>query len=67
MVRADLDHRLIVRMILVSIEQMASPETLAELPVQPTDIFRAVTAVIFEGILTDEARAAARVAARRDA
>jgi AcrR family transcriptional regulator len=67
MVRADLDVRLIVRMILVTIEQMASPETLAELPVQPTDIFRAVTAVIFEGVLTDEARAAARAAARRDA
>ena len=67
MVRADLDPRLVVRMILVTIEQMASPETLSELPVQPTDIFRTVTAVIFEGILTDEARAAARLAARRDA
>jgi AcrR family transcriptional regulator len=66
MVRADLDHQLVVRMILVTIEQMASPETLEALPVQPADILRTVYTVIFEGLLTDEAHAAARAAARRD-
>jgi AcrR family transcriptional regulator len=67
MVRADLDPRLLIRMIVVTIEQMASPETLAMIEVQPSEVFQTLTSVIFEGILTAEARAATGLAAGRDA
>jgi hypothetical protein len=38
------------------IEQVAVPETLSELSVTPTEVFHTISTVLFEGMLTAEAR-----------
>jgi AcrR family transcriptional regulator len=56
-VRADLSVPLVVRMLLAIIEQVAVPETLIDLQLTPPEIFREITTLIFEGVLTEAARA----------
>jgi AcrR family transcriptional regulator len=58
MVRPDLPPDLLVLILLALIDRVAHPDTLTELPVSITDVFRTVTTVFFEGVLTDSARAA---------
>jgi hypothetical protein len=57
MLRADLSPPLIIGLVLAAIEQLAAPENLEELGIDPAAVLHTVTTIVFEGILTDRARA----------
>ncbi len=56
-VRPDLNQHLLVLILLTLVQQIGTPETMAQVPVSTTELFHHITTVFFEGILTDEARA----------
>jgi AcrR family transcriptional regulator len=62
MIRADLHPGLVQRMALTIIEHVAVPETLLDLSLTPAEAFHTISSVLFEGMLTAEARAGGHVA-----
>ena len=56
-VRPDLNQHLLVLILLTLVQQIGTPETMAQVPVSTAELFHHITTVFFEGILTDEARA----------
>lgn len=55
--RPDVDDRIVLMMILASADAVANPETAMALSLSIKDIVQSIFHVIFEGALTDEARA----------
>ncbi len=60
MLRPDIDPKLFAMMHLTLIQNIANPQTVMQLSLSLVEIFRTITAVLIEGILTDEARGAFR-------
>jgi len=59
--RGDCDQQLVILMYLSSIQGLINPEVLSQLSFSATEVFETITKVLFEGILTDKARAKYRV------
>lgn len=54
--RSDVDPHLFVMMFYALVERMMSPDTLAQIPYTAAEVYRAVVAVMLEGMLTEEAK-----------
>jgi AcrR family transcriptional regulator len=54
--RKDVNEHVVVMMHTLSVQNLMTPEVLAELPVTMNQLFETIVKVIFEGILTDKAR-----------
>ncbi len=54
--RPDLDQRLVVMAYLTTVQNLITPETLINLPLTPQQVFDSMIKLLFEGLLTDEAR-----------
>jgi hypothetical protein len=57
MIRKDLDSDLFVLVFLSAVQDILTPQTLAELPVSALQAFQGILKIIFEGALTADARA----------
>lgn len=55
--RKDVDERLFLLIYFETVQRILHPETLAGLPFKPSQVFDAIVKVLFEGLLTDKARA----------
>lgn len=55
--RKDVDERLFVLIYFEVVQRILHPETLSGLPFKPSQVFDAIVKVLFEGLLTDKARA----------
>jgi AcrR family transcriptional regulator len=56
MFRDDIDEHLLILIYMNIVENIVNPEILSQLPLTATQAYEAVMKVVFEGILTDEAR-----------
>jgi AcrR family transcriptional regulator len=56
MFRDDIDEKLILMIYLNAIESSINPQSLASLPFSAVQVYEAILKVIYEGILTSEAR-----------
>lgn len=54
--RPDVDERVLVRMMLASVDAVANPAAQEELSLPMQDIMQAIFHILFDGALTDEAR-----------
>jgi len=54
--RNDIDKTIIVLMYVFSLQNLLTPEVLAQVPLSADQIYKTLINVIFEGILTDEGR-----------
>jgi AcrR family transcriptional regulator len=54
--RPDVDERMLVRILLASVEAVANPETLSVLSIPMHEVLDSIYHIIFEGALTDQAR-----------
>lgn len=54
--RSDLNEHVLVVMYINSIQQLVTPQMLEQLPVSMKQLFETIITVLFEGILTEEAR-----------
>ncbi len=59
-IRDDVDEKLLVRMLLASIQTIVRPEVVAEMRVHPSVIIEGILGIIFNGILTPRGRQACR-------
>jgi AcrR family transcriptional regulator len=55
--RSDIDPGIITLIYLTLIEKLINPDQLSSLPYAPAELFGMILKVMFEGILTDQARA----------
>jgi AcrR family transcriptional regulator len=55
--RRDLNEEIVVTMYLSAVQNLMKPEVLAHLPVTMQQLFESIIKIIFEGILTEDARA----------
>ena len=55
--RKDVDERLFLLIYFETVQSILHPETLSGLPFKPSQVFDGVVKVLFEGFLTDKARA----------
>jgi len=55
--RKDVDERLFLLIYFESVQRILHPEALSGLPFKPSQVFDAIVKVLFEGFLTDKARA----------
>ena len=55
--RKDVDERLFLLIYFEVVHRILHPETLSGLPFKPSQVFDAIVKVLFEGLLTDKARA----------
>lgn len=55
--RKDVDERLFLLIYFETVQRILHPETLSNLPFKPSQVFDGVVKVLFEGFLTDKARA----------
>jgi len=55
--RSDFDLQLILMMYTSAVQEMVNPEVLSQLPNSAAEVVDTIIKVIFEGMLTDEARA----------
>jgi AcrR family transcriptional regulator len=55
--RKEVDERLFLLIYFETVHKILHPETLASLPFKPSQVFDAIVKVLFEGLLTDKARA----------
>jgi AcrR family transcriptional regulator len=56
MFRADIDEHLLLLIYMNIVENIVNPEILSQLPLTATQAYEAVVKVVFEGILSEEAR-----------
>jgi AcrR family transcriptional regulator len=56
MFRSDIDEQLILLIYSNAVQTIINPETLMNLPFTATQVFDAIVKVIYEGILTDDAK-----------
>jgi AcrR family transcriptional regulator len=56
MLRRDIDPQLFTMMFFALVQNMINPETLSHLPFTVAQVFETFIRVMFEGVLTDEAR-----------
>ena len=56
MFRSDIDEQLILLIYSNAVQSIINPETLINLPFTATQVFDAIVKVIYEGILTDDAK-----------
>ena len=56
--RRDIDQRLILLIYSKAVEDIINPEMLSQLPFTTTKVFETIVKVLFDGILTDEAKPA---------
>lgn len=56
MFRSDIDEQLILLIYSNAVQTIINPETLMNLPFSAAQLFEAIVKVIYEGILTDEAK-----------
>jgi AcrR family transcriptional regulator len=54
--RPDVDERILVRILLASVEAVANPETLGVLSIPMHEVLHSIYRIIFEGALTEQAR-----------
>ncbi|MCB0834244.1 MAG: TetR/AcrR family transcriptional regulator [Bacteroidetes bacterium] len=57
MFRSDVDQHLVLLVYLTAVEHLINPTALAEIPYTASQVFDAITKVLFEGMLTDAGRA----------
>ncbi|MDB5103886.1 MAG: TetR/AcrR family transcriptional regulator [Fibrobacteres bacterium] len=57
MFRKDVDERLFILIYANVVRDILNPEVLSGLPFKPTQVYDAICKVLFEGLLTDKARA----------
>jgi hypothetical protein len=57
MIRKDLDVDLFVLVFLSAVQNILTPQTLSEQPFSALQAFQGILGIIFEGALTDDARA----------
>jgi hypothetical protein len=55
--RKDVDEKLVTLMMLTLVENLINPTTLTELPYTAQQIFESISGILFQGVLTEEARA----------
>jgi hypothetical protein len=55
--RGDLNEEIIVLLYLSAVQNLMTPDVLAHLPVTMQQLFESIVKIIFEGILTEDARA----------
>lgn len=55
--RKDVDERLFILIYSGVVRDILNPETLSGLPLKPSQVYDAICKVLFEGLLTDKARA----------
>jgi AcrR family transcriptional regulator len=56
MFRSDIEEAIITSMFIAAFQSLMRPESLARLPHSISDVVEAISKIMFEGILTDEAR-----------
>lgn len=56
--RNDINEHIVVLLYMAAVQNLMTPEVLAQLPVTMYDLFETIIKIIFEGILTEDARAA---------
>lgn len=54
--RNDVDEKLVVHIWAAAIQGLVSPEALSQMPYHASQVFEAITKVLFEGLLTDAGR-----------
>jgi hypothetical protein len=54
--RNDINEQIVVLMYVFSLQNLVTPEVLAQVPLSADQIYKTLIKVIFEGILTDEGR-----------
>jgi len=54
--RKDLDLRLLVPLYFTVFQNTCTPEVLSQLPYSPAEVFQSLFSLLFQGMLTDEAR-----------
>jgi AcrR family transcriptional regulator len=55
-IRRDIDAELLVLVYVTLVQRIVNPETLSQLPLSMSQAFETIISVMFEGILTDQAR-----------
>jgi hypothetical protein len=55
-IRRDINTELLVLVYLTLVQRIVNPETLSQLPLSASQAFETIISVMFEGILTDQAR-----------
>jgi AcrR family transcriptional regulator len=61
MIRKDLDVDLFLLVFQKAVQEILTPETLSEQPFSPLQAFEGILKILFEGALTDDARATIRL------
>ena len=55
--RSDIDEQVVVLMYMTTVQNLMTPEVLTQLPVTMQQLFENIIRIIFEGILSEDARA----------